>query len=90
MEGALKGFHKGLADFPHVPEGEGAVGQLAVPQFAVYDIFDKELTPESFEQFMERIYLTGNYTSVRPRIYEENGETLLELNLEDVCKLRVV
>lgn len=46
------------------------------------DIFDKELTPESFEQFMERIYLTGNYTSVRPRIYEENGETLLELNLK--------
>ena len=46
------------------------------------DIFDKELTPESFEQFMERIYLTGNYTSVRPRVYEGNQETTLELNLK--------
>ena len=46
------------------------------------DIFDKELTPDSFEQFMERIYLTGNYTSVRPRIYEKGDETILELNLK--------
>lgn len=46
------------------------------------EIFDKELTPESFEQFMERIYLTGNYTSVRPRVYEDNQETILELNLK--------
>ncbi len=27
------------------------------------NIFDEELTPETFEEFMDRIYLTGNYTS---------------------------
>ena len=46
------------------------------------DIFDKELTPETFEQFMQRIYLTGNYISVRPRVYEKGQETILELNLK--------
>ena len=46
------------------------------------DIFDKELTPDTFERFMERIYLTGNYTSVKPRIFEKGEETYLELNLK--------
>ena len=46
------------------------------------NIFDEELTPETFEEFMELIYLTGNYTSVRPRVYESNEETILELILK--------
>ena len=50
------------------------------------DIYDKELTPDSFEHFMKRIYQTGNYTSVRPRVYEENQETILELNLKQKAK----
>ena len=31
---------------------------------------------------MQRIYLTGNYISVRPRVYEKGQETILELNLK--------
>ena len=51
------------------------------------NIHDKELTPESFETFMERIYLTGNYTSVRPRLIENGDETILELILKQKEKM---
>ena len=50
------------------------------------NIFDEELTPETFEEFMDRIYLTGNYTSVRPRVYDYADETILELILKQKDK----
>ena len=53
------------------------------------NIFDEELTPATFDEFIERIYLTGNYTSVRPRVYEQGEETLLELNLKQKDKAEV-
>ena len=44
-------------------------------------IYDKELSEESFTNFMRDIYLTGNYTSVRPRIVYNEDETKLQLFL---------
>lgn len=45
-------------------------------------VYDNELTPQMFEDFMNSIYLTGNYESIRSRVYEEGEETILQLILK--------
>ena len=44
-------------------------------------IYDKEISTENFSSFLEDVYLTGNYKSVLPRVYNRDSVTILELNL---------
>lgn len=41
----------------------------------------KPLAQENFNEFMNDIYLTGNYASIRPRLVSENGKNVLNLVL---------
>ena len=45
-------------------------------------VYDHELTPEVLQDFMENIYRTGKYESIRPRVFEEGDETILKLILK--------
>lgn len=64
-------------------EIEGAIPQdLAYIKGRFHKILDKELTPENFENFMESIYLTGNYDSIRPRVIEDGDECIVNLKLK--------
>ena len=61
---------------------EGAVKQdERLIRNAFEDIYDEELTQKNFEYFMDRIYLTGNYISVRPRVYDTEDGTIIDLQL---------
>lgn len=44
-------------------------------------ICNKELTSQTFFDFMNDVYLTGNYKSILPRIYENNNQVVMELFL---------
>jgi len=44
-------------------------------------ICNKPLTQDNFDDFMNDIYLTGNYVSIRPRIITEDGEQKINLLL---------
>lgn len=49
---------------------------------AAYDLLGKELNGKNYEMLMDRIYLTGNYSRIMPRLVSENGVNTLFVELE--------
>lgn len=45
------------------------------------NIYNKKLSRENFENFMNRIFVTGNYIYIKPRFFNSDNITTMELTL---------
>ncbi|MBQ0051967.1 MAG: patatin-like phospholipase family protein [Treponema sp.] len=71
-------------------EVEGALeADVKLFNHAFTHLYDKELTPDNFSKFMDEIYITGNYVSIYPRVYEEGEETVVKLLLKQKEKKEI-
>ena len=78
-----KGYYRGLPNF--IPTRLIIKGAYEQDELYIKNsfnkIYDKEINTENFSSFLQDVYLTGNYKSILPRVYNQDSVTTLELIL---------